>query len=105
MIPKLTPELSQALAQQRGQPLEVEDPRTQTRYVLVQLDVYESLRQPLDYDASEPGPRAFYPAFAAAVNEDVDAPGMERYDQDDRYTSATLMNADFLRVDRIRREH
>jgi hypothetical protein len=83
MTPKLTPELSQALAQQRGQPLQVEDPVTHDRYVLLQLDVYEHLQQALDYDASEPDPRAFYPAFADAVKADVDAPGMERYDQDD----------------------
>jgi hypothetical protein len=83
MTLQLTPELSQALAQQRGQPLEVEDPRTHTRYVLVPLEVYESLQQAMDYDASEPDPRAFYPAFAAAVQEDMDAPGMERYDKDD----------------------
>ena len=83
MTPKLTPELSQALAQQCGQLLQVEDPRTQTRYVLVPLDVYESLQQARDYDASEPDPRVFYPAFAEAVKEDVDAPGMDRYDQDD----------------------
>lgn len=83
MTPQLTPELSQALTQQRGQPLEVEDPRTHTRYVLVPLEVYESLKQALDYDASEPDPREFYPAFAEAVKEDVDAPGMELYVQHD----------------------
>ena len=82
MTPQLTPELSQALAQQGGQPLQVEDPRTRQRYVLMQLDVYQSMLRAMDYDASEPDPRAFYPAFAAAVQEDVDAPGMDRYDQD-----------------------
>ena len=51
MTPKLTPELSQALAQQRGQPLQVEDPLTHDRYILVQLDVYEHLQQAMDCDA------------------------------------------------------
>jgi hypothetical protein len=83
MTPKLTPELCQALAHQQGQPLQVEDPVTHTRYVLLSLEVYEHLQQVLEYDASEPDPRAFYPAFAEAVKEDVDAPGMERYDQAD----------------------
>jgi hypothetical protein len=83
MTLKLTPELCQALAQQRGQPLQVEDPVTQARYILLQLDVYERLQQAVDYDASEPDPREFYPAVAEAVKEDLDAPGMERYDPDD----------------------
>jgi len=82
MTPKLTQELRQALAQQPGQPLQVEDPVTHARYVLVQLDVYERLQHAMDYDASEPDPRAFYPAFAEAVKENLDAPGMEHYDQD-----------------------
>jgi hypothetical protein len=82
MTPKLTLELSQALAQQGGQPLQVEDPLTHDRYILVQLEEYEHLRQAMDYDSSEPDPRTFYPAFAEAVKDDVDAPGMERYDQD-----------------------
>jgi hypothetical protein len=69
MAPKLSDELRQALAQQPGQPLQVEDPVTHARYVLVRLDVYEQLRRATDYDASEPDPRSFYPAFAEAVKE------------------------------------
>jgi hypothetical protein len=37
---------------------------------------------PTSYDASEPDPRDFYPAFADAVKDDLDAPGMERYDEE-----------------------
>jgi hypothetical protein len=81
MTPKLTDELRQALAQQSGEPLQVEDPVTHVRYVLVKLDVYEQLRRAMDYDASEPDPRNFYPAFAEAVKDDIDAPGMESYDE------------------------
>jgi hypothetical protein len=73
MTPQLTEELCQALAKQPGIPLEVEDPRTHNRYVVVQLDLYEQLRRAMDYDASEPDPRAFYPAFAEAVKDDLDA--------------------------------
>lgn len=83
MTPKLTHELCEALAQQPGQPLQVEDPITHARYVLVQLEVFERLQHAMDNDASEPDPRAFYPAFAATVKADLDAPGMERYDAED----------------------
>jgi hypothetical protein len=83
MIAKLPDELRQALAQQPDQPLEVEDPVTQTRYVLVRLDHYERLGGAQDYDTSQPDPRDFYPAFAEAVKDDLDAPGMDRYDQDE----------------------
>jgi hypothetical protein len=37
----------------------------------------------VDYDTSDPDPRAFYPAFAAAVKDDVDAPGVEAYEADE----------------------
>jgi hypothetical protein len=82
MTPKLTQELRRALAEQPGQPLTVEDPVTHAQYVLVERDVYERLQHALDDDAGEPDPRAFYPAFARAVKDDLDAPGMERYDND-----------------------
>ena len=81
MIQKLSDEMRQALARQPGEPLQVEDPVTNTRYVLVQLDVYERLQKTLDHDTSDPDPRAFYPAFAEAIKDDLDAPGMERYDE------------------------
>ena len=82
MTPKLSDELRQAVASQPGQPVQVEDPVTHACYVLVPLEVYEQLQRALDYEASEPDPRAFYPAFAEALKEEVDAPGMERYDTD-----------------------
>lgn len=82
MTPKLTDELRRALAKQPGKPLQVEDPVTHARYVLVQVDVYERLQHAVDYDASEPDPRSFYPTFADAVKDDLDAPGMDRYDDE-----------------------
>jgi hypothetical protein len=81
MNPMLTTELHQALAQQAGKPLQVEDPVTHTQYVLVQLEVYERLQNAMDYDANEPDPRAFYPAFAEAVKDELDSPGMLSYDE------------------------
>lgn len=82
MTPKLTQELHQALSQQHGQPLQVEDPVTNAKYMLIALEVYERLQQAVAYDASEPDPREFYPAFYRAVKDDIDAPGMEEYDTD-----------------------
>jgi hypothetical protein len=82
MTLKLSQELRHALATQPGQPLQVEDPDTHARYVVVQLEVFERLQHAMDYDASEPDPRDFYPAFAEAVKEDLDAPGSAEYDAD-----------------------
>jgi hypothetical protein len=82
MTPKLTDELRQALAGQPGEPLQVEDPVTHDRYMLVKLEVYEQLQRAATYDASDPDPRDFYSTFAQAVKDDVDAPGMQRYDED-----------------------
>jgi len=82
MTPQLSTELLQALARQPDRPLQVEDPLTHAQYVLVRLDAYEQLQQGADYDTSDPDPRAFYPAFADAVQDDLDAPGMEGYDAD-----------------------
>jgi hypothetical protein len=70
------------LARQPGRPLRVEDPLTHAQYVLVQLDAYEQLQRAVDYDTSDPDPREFYPAFATAVKDDLDAPGMAAYDAD-----------------------
>ena len=50
--------------------------------MLVQLDAYEQLQRAVDYDTSDPDPREFYPAFATAVKDDLDAPGMAAYDAD-----------------------
>ena len=74
MTPKLPEELCRAIAEQPGQPVQVEDPLTHTRYVLVQLETFERLERAVDYDASEPDPRAFYPAFAEAVKDNLHPP-------------------------------
>jgi hypothetical protein len=82
MIPKLTQELRQALAEQPGEPLTVEDPITNTRYVLIQVEAYERLQRAVDFDSGEPDPRAFYPVFAEAVKGDLETDGMVSYDTD-----------------------
>jgi hypothetical protein len=80
MTPQLSNELREALAKRHDQPLEVEDPKTHAKYVIVRMEVYEQLQKVAPYDDSEPDPREFYPAFLEAVKDDVDAPGMEEYD-------------------------
>jgi hypothetical protein len=55
---------------------------TYAKYLLVERDEFEQLKRAVDYDASEPDPRAFYPCFAAAVRDDVAAPGMAVCDAD-----------------------
>jgi hypothetical protein len=51
--------------------------------VLIQLDAYEQLQREVGCDTSDSDPRAFCPAFAAAVKDDVDAPGVEAYEADE----------------------
>jgi hypothetical protein len=71
MPAKLSNEQRHALAQHPGAPLEVEDPETHGKYVIVELDVFEQMRTLLSYDDSEPDPRDFYGAFRAAVKDDL----------------------------------
>ncbi len=77
MTPKLSEELRQALADQAGAPLQIEDPITQARYILIQADVYEQLQRAMDYDTSDPNPRDYYSLFAKAVKDELDHPGVE----------------------------
>jgi hypothetical protein len=73
---KLPQELHEALARQQGkQLLQVEDPVTHTRYVLVPLEVYQQLQQAIDDD-----PRAAYPLADEVFREDWDNPQMAEYD-------------------------
>ena len=83
MNPKLPQEFRQALDEHPGQPLTVEDSVTHAQYVLIQVEAYERLRKVIDYDASEPDPRDFYPAFAQAVENDLANDGMVGYEAND----------------------
>ena len=70
-------EQRQALTGRPEQPLPVEDPVTHTEYIILRMDAYEQMLRAAEYDVSDPDPRTFYPAFAAAVKDDLDAPGMD----------------------------
>ena len=83
MTPNLPQELRQALAEQAGEPLQVVDAVTHARYVIVQFDLFERLQHAVEFDATDPDPRAFYPAFAEAVKDDLNVPGMEGYNHED----------------------
>ena len=83
MTPKLPQEFRQALNEHPGQPLTVEDPVTHAQYVVIQIDAYERLLKAVEYDASEPDPRDFYPAFARAVGDDLENDGMVSYKAND----------------------
>jgi hypothetical protein len=48
----ITPELRQAIEQAGGSPVRLEDPETNTVYVLLSGDVYERLRSLLDDEIS-----------------------------------------------------
>jgi hypothetical protein len=79
MIAKLSDEQRRALEREPGAPLPVEDPDTHARYMLVEMDLFERLQRVLP-DDGEVDPRQFYAAFGKAVASDLDAPGMEDYD-------------------------
>jgi len=67
MSPELTPELRHAVRQAAsGEPLRVVDPETHKTYVLLQVEIYDQLRQIL----SEDDPRIAYPSIDAALAEE-----------------------------------
>lgn len=80
MTPKLNQELRQALAQQSGLPLTVEDPDTHTRYVLISLDTFERMQQLLPHDDSDPDPRQVSLVVDQVMAEDdANDPTLQRY--------------------------
>jgi hypothetical protein len=82
MTPQLSEELRHALATQPGLPLQLEDPETHARYVLVQLEVFERLQHGGDYETHEPSPREFYPLVDRIMQEDdAHDPTLESYQQ------------------------
>jgi hypothetical protein len=46
----LTPELRQAVEQAGDQPVEINDPQTNTGYILLRADVYKRMRELLEDD-------------------------------------------------------
>ena len=75
-------EVRKALSESQGKPVEIEDDQTSTVYVMLTREEFQNRYQPM-YDEDEPDPREFYGAFSAAAKDDIDAPGMEEYDDYD----------------------
>ena len=86
MTPKINEEIRQALQQQPGKPLEVEDDQTHVKYVLIPAETFQKV-QALFYDDSEFDPREAYPLLDETFGgpEGWDAPGMEAYDDYDAH--------------------
>lgn len=84
MTPKLSKELSQALQNKPGTPLEVEDPETSTLYVLVTREQFTRLQDRL-YDDGELTTEEMLAAAAPALNDPAGwgAAGMDEYDRPD----------------------
>ena len=83
MTPKLSDEQREALKKQQGQPVKVEDDQTHMHYVLLPLDTSEKVHA-LISDA-EFQPDEFMPLVHEALADDIDAPGMELYDNYDAH--------------------
>jgi hypothetical protein len=82
MNPKLTAEMRDALLQQPGKPVTVEDDQTHLRYVLIQLNVYERVRS-IFADESFDLTDTYGAQFAAAGAAGWDDPEMDVYDDYD----------------------
>lgn len=84
MIPKLTPEMRDALLQTPGQPVTVEDDQTHLHYVLLPLKIYQRVRSLFGDDSFDVADT--YPAQSAAAGAaGWDDPEMAVYDDYDSH--------------------
>lgn len=81
MIPTLSKEQLLALSRHPGKPIEVRDPETQARYVIMPFDAYERIRNDFDYDDSgEVDPREVSLLVDQVMAEDdADDPSLQSY--------------------------
>lgn len=80
---KLSPEQREAIQQRPGMPIYVVDAETGAEYALVQAEAFQRVQALLvggDFDPNE-----FMPLVHEAVAEDLDAPGMDLYDDYDSH--------------------
>jgi hypothetical protein len=83
MTAQISPELRQAIDEQKGKPVYVVDAERQKTYVLLPAELYDRIRSLLADE--EMTPDDFLPATVEALKEIFDAPGMEKYDNYDAY--------------------
>ena len=75
---KLSPEQREAIRQHPGVPISVVDTETGAKYALVQAEAFQKVQALLAGGAFDPD--EFLPLVHEALAEDIDAPGMELYD-------------------------
>ena len=75
---KLSPEQREAIREHPGVPIYVMDAETGRNYVLVPAETFQKVQALLA--GGEFDPEEFMPLVQEAVAEDIDAPGMELYD-------------------------
>ncbi|MBW3543688.1 MAG: hypothetical protein KY476_25840 [Planctomycetes bacterium] len=76
---KLSPEQREAIRQHPGMPIYVVDPDTGAKYALVHAATFQKVQALFadgDFD-----PEEFLPLVHEALAGDIDAPGMELYDE------------------------
>jgi hypothetical protein len=84
MMPQLTPEMRQALADQPGRPLYVQDTVTNAKYVLIPESAFQRVQTLLDGER-ELDVMEFFPLAHDAFAAVWDAPGMDAYDDYDAH--------------------
>ncbi len=84
MTPKLTIEMREALLQQPGQPVTVEDDQTHLRYVLLPLSIFQRVRS-LFADESFDVADTYAAQSAVAGAAGWDDPEMDVYDRYDEH--------------------
>ncbi len=83
MHPKLSNEQREALQKEPGKPITVEDDQAQALYVLLPFDTYQKVQALVG--GEEFDPNEFMPLVHEALADDIDAPGMELYDDYDAH--------------------
>jgi uncharacterized protein (DUF1330 family) len=80
MNPKLSEEQREALLQQPGKPLTVEDDQTRLQYVIIPFETFQRVQALFDEDEFQIK-ETYASQFAAMNTQDCwDAPGMDDYD-------------------------
>ena len=74
----LSPEQREAIRQHPGVPIYIVDTETGAKYALVQAEAFQKIQALLA--GAEFDPDEFMPLIHEALAEDIDAPGMELYD-------------------------
>lgn len=74
----LSPEQREAIRQHPGVPICVVDAETGAKYALVQAEAFQKVQALFAGDEFDPD--EFMPLVHEALAEDIDAPGMELYD-------------------------